>query len=433
VAEIVIPYRPRSQFAPYHDRTQRFAKIVAHRRFGKTVGCINELIKAALTNDRKFPPPRYSYIAPTYAQAKDIAWGYLKYYSSPIPGIEARESDLTIIYPTSGIVKLYGADNYERMRGLYNDGVTVDEPAQMDPRAWPEVIRPTLSDYAGWATFIGTPAGRDWFYKVDRDDDGEPLPDWFRLILKASETGIVPPAELQSLKSGLTEEQYAQEFECSFEAAVIGAYYGKLMQQAEQDKRITGVPFEPSAQVFTAWDLGIEDATAIWFAQVVGREIHLIDYYEASGVDLGHYVREVLRRPYSYGGHIVPHDSRAKELGTGKTRLEVMSSLGLKDLVICPMHRVEDGINAVRVMLPKFWFDARKCSRGIEALKLYHAEFDNKLGTLKPKPVHDWSSHGADAARYLAMCFDGLGIPQTIDDMFDMGWSHESRSSITGY
>jgi len=272
VVELEALYVPRKQFVPYHDRTQRFAKIVAHRRFGKTVGCINDKIRAALTNPRKFPAPRYSYIAPTYAQAKDVAWSYLKHYSAPIPGIEARESDLTVIYPNGGMVKLYGADNYERMRGLYNDGVTIDEPAQIDPRAWPEVIRPTLSDYGGWGTFIGTPAGRDWFYKVDRDDSGQELPDWFRLTLKASETGIIGEAELASLKSGLSEEQYAQEFECSFEAAVVGAYYGKLMAQAEADKRITGVPYEPTAQVYTAWDLGIRDSTAIWFAQVVGRD-----------------------------------------------------------------------------------------------------------------------------------------------------------------
>jgi len=406
--EIVIPYTPRPQFEAYHDRTQRFAKIVAHRRFGKTVGCINDKVRAALTNPRKFPAPRYSYIAPTYAQAKDVAWSYLKHYSAPIPGIEARESDLTVIYPNGGMVKLYGADNYERMRGLYNDGVTIDEPAQIDPRAWPEVIRPTLSDYSGWGTFIGTPAGRDWFYKVDRDDSGQELPDWFRLTLKASETGIIGEAELASLKSGLSEEQYAQEFECSFEAAVVGAYYGKLMAQADADKRISGVPYEPTVQVYTAWDLGIRDSTAIWFAQVVGREIHLVDYYEASGADLGHYVREIQSKPFLYAGHIVPHDAQAKELGTGKSRLEVLESLGLKNITIAPMHRVEDGINAVRTIIPRSWFDARKCVRGIDALKLYRAEFDDKLQSLKPRPVHDWTSHAADAFRYLAMSLDSL-------------------------
>ena len=402
--QIVIPYTPRSQFLTYHERTERFAKIVAHRRFGKTVGCINDKIKAALTNTRQFPPPRYSYVAPTYTQAKDVAWSYLKHYSAPIPGIQVSESELWVEYPNGARIRLYGADNYDRMRGLYNDGVTIDEPAQMDPRAWPEVIRPTLSDYAGWATFIGTPAGRDWFYKVDRNETGDELPDWFRLTLRASETGIIRPDELESLKSGLTDEQFAQEFECSFEAAVIGAYYGKLMREAED--RITGVPYEPVSQVYTAWDLGIRDSTAIWFSQVVGREIRIIDYYEATGADLGHYVREIVSRPYLYAGHIVPHDAQAKELGTGKSRLEVLESLGLKNLTIAPMHRVEDGINAVRTVLPRCWFDSKRCARGIDALKLYRAEYDDKLQALKPRPVHDWTSHAADAVRYLAMTLD---------------------------
>ena len=337
-----------------------------------------------------------------------MAWSYLKYYSSVIPGIDVRESDLQVEYPNGARIRLYGADNYDRLRGLYHDGVTIDEPAQMDPRAWPEVIRPTLSDYSGWGTFIGTPAGRDWFYKIDRNEDGTLADGWFRQTLKASETGIISAAELESLKSGLSEEQYAQEFECSFEAAVIGAYYGKLMAQAEADKpsRIAGVPHDPTAPVYTAWDLGIRDATAIWFAQVISREIHVIDYYEASGVDLGHYVREIKNKPYLYAGHIVPHDAQAKELGTGKSRLEVLESLGLKDLTIAPMHRVEDGINAVRTVIPRCWFDGKRCARGIDALKLYRSEYDERLQALKPRPVHDWTSHAADAFRYLAMTLD---------------------------
>ena len=266
------------------------------------------------------------------------------------------------------------------------------------------MILPTLADYRGWATFIGTPKGRDWFYKIDRDEAGAELPDWFRLILKASETGVTKPEELALQRSQMSEEQFNQEYECSFDAAVVGAYYGKLMQQAES--RITGVPYEPTAQVYTAWDLGIRDSTAIWFAQVVGREIHLIDYYESSGVDLGHYVREIQQRPYLYAGHIVPHDAQAKELGTGKSRLEVLESLGLKNITVASLHRVEDGINAVRTIIPRCWFDSRKCARGVDALKLYRAEFDDKLQALKPRPVHDWTSHCADAFRYLAMTLD---------------------------
>jgi hypothetical protein len=230
------------------------------------------------------------------------------------------------------------------------------------------------------------------------------------LTLKASETGVISPEELADLRKGLSEEQYAQEFECSFEAAIVGAYYGKLMQQATDDKRITGVPYDPVSLVWTSWDLGIRDSTAIWFAQVVGREVRIIDYYEASGVDLGHYAREIHNKPYNYGGHIVPHDAQAKELGTGKSRLEVLESLGLKNITVAPIHRVEDGINAVRVFLPKCWFDATKCARGIEALKLYHADFDDKLQSLRAHPVHDWSSHGADSFRYLATGFDQVAV-----------------------
>jgi len=406
--EIVIPYTPRPQFEAYHDRKERFAKIVAHRRFGKTVGCINELVKAALTNDRKFPPPRYSYIAPTYAQAKDVAWGYLKYYSQPIPGIEARESDLTVIYPNGAIVKLYGADNYERLRGLYNDGIIIDEPAQIDPRAWPEVIRPTLSDRMGWATFIGTPAGRDWFYKIDRDDGGLEISDWFRLTLKASDTQIIPSSELDSLRAGLTEEQYAQEFECSFEAAVIGAYYGKQMATLSENKQITGVPYDPAARVWTAWDLGYRDATAVWFFQIIGREIHLIDYYERTGSDIAVDIKAVLDKPYNYEKHIFPHDAWAVQKQTGKTTIEFIEGLGIRSSNVerAPDHRVEDGITNAIMLLPRCWFDQAKCSRGIEALTLYRAEYDDKRDIVKTKPLHDWTSHGADAFRYLAMTID---------------------------
>jgi hypothetical protein len=413
----IIPYKPRPQFKPYHARSQRFAKIVAHRRFGKTVGTINDLIRRAMLNARTDPPPRYAYIGPTFVQTKDVAWGYLKHYSAVIPGCKSNESELYVDLPNGARIRLYGADNYDRMRGLYHDGIVVDEPAQQDPRAWPEVIRPGLSDFAGFATFIGTPAGRNWFYDLGRNELGTLDPSWFHLTLPATSTldtmradrainGVDWDAELESAKASLTPEQYEQEFQCSFEAAIVGAYYGRLMADAEADKRITGVPYNPATRVYTAWDLGISDATAIWFAQMVGREIHLIDYYEASGVDLGHYVREITRRDYVYAGHILPFDAKARELGTGKTRIEVLESLALRGISIATQHRVEDGINAVRTIIPRCWFDARRCARGIDALKLYRAEYDDKLQTLRPRPVHDWASHGADAMRYLAMMFD---------------------------
>ena len=419
VEQIVIDYEPRRQFIPFHNRTQRFACIVAHRRAGKTVACIHDLQKDALTSQKE--RPRCSYIAPSYKQAKTVAWDYLKAAAAPLfkYGAIANEAELRMDYPNGGQVRLFGADNYEALRGMYNDSAVLDEFADFDPRAWPEVIRPTLSDRRGRATFIGSPKGHNQFYDIAKRAQTDP--EYYYLVLKASdivpendlipnaeELHLVTSAELASNRKDMSEEQYSQEYECSFEAAIVGSYYGKLMAQAES--RITGVAYDAAAQVWTSWDLGIRDATAIWFAQVVGREIHIIDYYEASGADLGHYVREIQSRPYVYAGHIIPHDAEAKELGTGKTRTEVLEALGLKQLTLCRQQRVEDGINAVRVFIPKCWFDAVKCERGIEALKLYRSEYSDKLRTLSPHPVHDWASHAADSFRYLALTLDSQAI-----------------------
>lgn len=377
---------------------------MAHRRAGKTVACVNDLQDGALrcTNTR----PRFAYLSPYLKQSKAVAWDYLRSGMLPLRdlGAQINESELRVDYHNGGQVRLYGADNADALRGIYLDGVVLDEFADMDPRVWSEVIRPALADRQGWAVFIGTPKGRNEFYTIWERSKKEK--NWFSLMLRASETGLIVQDELELAARDLTEDQYAQEFECSFDAAIVGAYYGRLMNDADTAGRISGVPHDPAAQVWTAWDLGIRDATAIWWAQTVGREVHIIDYYEASGADLGHYVREIQNRPYNYGGHIVPHDAKAKELGTGKSRLEVMESLGLRNVSIAPMHRVEDGINSVRMLIPRCWFDKLKCERGIEAMRLYRSEFDEKLKNFKPTPLHDWTSHAADAFRYLAMTID---------------------------
>jgi hypothetical protein len=368
------------------------------------VACVQDLQRGAVRS--KNVRPRLAYLSPFLKQSKAVAWDYLRDAMSPLRrlGATAHESELRVDYPNGGQVRLYGADNPDAMRGIYLDGIVLDEYADMDPRVWSEIIRPALADRQGWAVFIGTPKGRNAFFEQWRRANSEE--DWYSIMLKASETGLIPESELALARRDLSDEQYAQEFECSFDAAIVGSYYGKLMGSAEADKRIAGVPYDPAALVWTSWDLGIRDATAIWFAQVVGREVRIIDYYEASGVDLGHYVREIVARPYVYAGHIVPHDAQAKELGTGKSRLEVLESLGLKNLTLAPLHRIEDGINAVRVFLPKCWLDETKCARGIDALKLYRADYDDRLRVLRPQPVHDWASHAADAFRYLAMTLD---------------------------
>lgn len=400
---VVIPYAPRAQFRPFHERKQRFSCLVCHRRAGKTVATVNDDIRDALMSPK--PDWRGAYIAPFYAQAKDVAWDYAKRYSAPIPGVQFNESELRIDYPNGARYRLYGADNYDRLRGIYLDRASLDEYGDMDPRAWSEVIRPALADRQGSATFIGTPKGLNHFAELNERAAEDP--DWFHMVLKASETGLILPSELIAARKEMTEDQYEQEFECSFSAALVGAYYGRDMNALEKAERITGVAYDRAVPVYTGWDLGIDDSTAIWFAQIVGREVHLIDYLEASGEPLDYYVREIGKKPYVYADHFLPHDAEAKELGTGKTRVETLKSLGLKSPKVIPVQRVEDGINAVRLLLPRCWFDKTQTKRGIDALRNYQREFDDKTKAFRLKPLHNWASHGADAFRYLAQ-----GLPK---------------------
>lgn len=417
--QVVIPYTPRPQFVAYHNRTQRWAWIVAHRRFGKTVGCINELVKGALTCPR--PEPRLAYIAPLYTQAKDVAWSYLKHFTAGIPGTTAHESELRVDLPNGGRVRLYGAENYDRMRGIYLDGAILDEYGDMDPRVWPEVIRPALSDRQGWGTFIGTPKGRNGFYELghgstDTGWEGALHSDeWFTMVLKASETGILPQSELDDARKIMTPEQYEQEYECSFDAAIVGAYYGRELADIERAGRVRGAPWEPSLPVYTAWDLGLDDATAIWFVQVAGSEIRVIDYYETNNTALSEVAR-VLRndKPYMYGEHYLPHDAEIRELMTAVSRKDALEKLGIRPITIASRQSVEEGINAVRMMLPKCVFDEEKTKRGRECLKQYRREWDEKRKTFKTTPLHDWTSHSADAFRYLAMCLSPKAKPAPI-------------------
>jgi hypothetical protein len=241
--ELDLDYRAREQFLGLHARGERFACIVTHRRAGKTVACIQALQRAALSCARE--RPRFAYLSPFLKQSKTVAWDYLRGASAPLieMGARVRESELRVDYPNGGQVRLYGADNPDALRGIYLDGVVLDEYADMDARVWAEIIRPALADRAGWAVFIGTPKGRNAFFSLWRRAQSEA--NWFSLMLKASDTALIPADELELARRDLTEEQYAQEFECSFEAAVVGAYYGKLMARAEEERRVGRVPHDP--------------------------------------------------------------------------------------------------------------------------------------------------------------------------------------------
>lgn len=394
---IEIPYAPRKQLLPYHARKERFACLVAHRRFGKTVGAINDLIRSALTIQRE--AVRCAYIAPYYNQAKAIAWDYVKHFTAPIPGMRYNEQELRADFPNGARLRLFGADNYDAMRGLYFDDVVLDEPADFPANAWPTVIRPALADRQGRATFIGTPKGKNEFWEIYAAALKDP--NWFTLMLRASETGILPHAELSDALKTIGPDRYDQEFECSFEAAIIGAYYGKEMRELTESGRIRSVPYDPMLPVITSWDLGMSDTTSIVFSQFVGQEVRIIDHIEESGYGLNHYAKMLQDRGYIYGQHILPHDARVRELGTGVSRVETLNTLGVQNITICPNLMIDDGIQAVRSHLPKVYFDEAKTGRLVEALRQYQREWDEKGKTWRGRPKHDWTSHGADSVRYL--------------------------------
>lgn len=401
VATVELNYVPRTHAIPIHVgmETHRFGAVVAHRRFGKTVCAINHLQIACLECQRE--RPRFGFIAPTYTMAKSIAWDYLVDTAKPIPGILPRISELSVTYPNGGQVRLFGADNPDSLRGQYFDGVVFDEFGLQPPRIFSEVIRPALSDRQGWALFMGTPAGKNQFFDVVQQARQDP--SWYFAEFKASQTGIIPAEELAAARKDMTDDEYRQEYECSFEASVKGSIYGKELEQLRAKGQITRVPYEPLLPVDTYWDLGVGDATAIWFSQSTrGGEVRVIDYYEASGEGLPHYVQMLRDRGYTYGKHVAPHDIQVKEFASGRSRLEAAASLGIR-LSVCPNVPIEDGIHAARLLLPKCWFDETKTAKGLEALQHYRRDYNTRLNEFKAVPVHDWASHGSDAFRYLAV------------------------------
>lgn len=404
---VSLGYVARPQFKPFHARRQRWAVIVAHRRAGKTVACILDLLDHALRCTK--PRPRFAYIAPLLKQAKAVAWDYVKHYGGVLPGASVNETELRLDLHNGGQVRLYGMDNPDALRGIYLDGVVLDEAADASPRLFSEVLRPALSDREGWCAWIGTPKGQNDFFELwqeaKRDQDR-----YFSLMLRAGETGIVPRAELNDALRSMTPEGYAQEYECSFEAAIIGAYYGKEMQAAEDDGRILDHVYDPGLAVHTAWDLGINDQTVVWFYQQPGYQVRVIDCYAANGWGLDHYAKVLQDKGYQYGRHLLPHDTAVKELGTGRSRLETLQGLGLNADVV-PKLGVEDGINAVRRILPKCAFDRTKCAEGIKALRQYRREWDDIRKCFYERPLHDWTSDYADAMRYLAV---GLQEPMAV-------------------
>ena len=399
-------YTPREFQAKLHKRLKRFNVLVCHRRFGKTVFAINHTLDRALRNPLK--NPQYAYIAPTYGQAKRVVWDMLKEYTRNIPGVVTHEQDLRLEIPRPSMgdkirIMLLGAENPDTHRGIYLDGTIIDEFAECDPTIWSTVLRPALSDRLGWAIFIGTPKGENHFWDIHQqairlgEDKG-----WYTAIYKASETNVIPQSELDAAKNEMSEEEYAQEYECSFSAALVGSYYGKILEDLRSKDRMIDVPYDAALPVNTYWDLGIGDTTAIWFGQRLREEYRWIDYIEQSGEGLEYYVKELNDRGYIYGDHIFPHDIAVRELGTGKSRIETLADLGIR-AIVNSREKIDDGIHASRQLLKKSWFDRVKCERGLASLGNYTKRWDSKNKLWSAKPLHNWASNGADAFRTAAM------------------------------
>ena len=394
---IVIPYKPRALQKILHGQIDkhRFSVIVLHRRAGKTVMAINHMLKAALTN--KLLNPRYAFISPFRLQGKATAWDYIKQFAAKIPGTKFNESELRCDLANGARITILGAENDQAIRGISLDGCVFDETQSIKPTIFPEVIRPALADRKGWCIFIGTPKGRNNFYQLYQSAIKNPK--WYACTYKASETQILDDEELQAAKDVMSKDLYEQEFECSFQAAITGSYYGTIIEDLVREKRMVSNLYDEDIDVETWWDLGMNDQTAIWFVQRYKKEIRLIDYYENTSHGLDHYADVLKNKGFEYSTHIFPHDVKVRELGNyAKTRLEALLDLGIVGEV-APKLSIEDGIESVRRNLINCWFDKDKCGTGIEYLKAYQKKWDDKAQVFKSKPQHSYASHCADAFR----------------------------------
>lgn len=404
-------YKPRQAFIPFHQRTQRYALMVCHRRSGKTVSCVNELVLRGLYTKKSHA--RYAYVAPYRQQAKEIAWTYLKEATKDIIVGSPRESELRVKLPNDVWITLYGADNPDALRGLYFDGIILDEFGDMKPSLMGEVILPCLADRLGWLAIIGTAKGRNQFYEYCKKAKNSP--EWYYMVLRASESGIISEKELLNLREIMTDGQYDQEMECSFEAALLGTYYSEAINSLKAKNHILHESlYEPDQKVHVAADVGLRDSTAWWFWQPRSDGIAIIDHHEADGKHVDYYLGMLHEKAYNYHAIWLPSDAKAKTLSTRRSTVEqfqapstvrpdLYSEADRLPIRITPRLGVQHGIDAVRLILPTCYFDADKCDQGLDALRSYRRQFHEHTNSFSDTPVHDWASNSADAFRYLAL------------------------------
>ncbi len=401
------------------DKLKRFSVLVIHRRAGKTVFSIAKLLAKVLEQ----PHAIGAYIAPQLKQARRAAWSYLHQMAGSIPEATFNETELRVDLPTGGRIYLLGTDNADAIRGVGLDFAVLDEVSQMGQAAWSEVIRPALSDRQGGAIFIGTPLGMsNLFYELY--SKAADLPDWFRMLLTVYDTGALPAEEILALKREMSEEEFAQEELCDWSAAVRGSFYGREMAEAERSGRIARVPHDPALKVHTSLDLGIRHAFVVWMWQVVGAEVRAIGARAYKNSSIPDIWADLCQLRYNWGRHYAPHDSKVRELGSGKSRQEIARAIGW-DWEIVPEVGVRAGVESARLLLPRVWFDREACKDGIEALKIYRREYDDTRRILSLQPYDSWECDFADALRMFAVGSQGKS-----QDFSPIDYSRENRAVI---
>jgi len=396
-------YRPRDVFLPLHNRQRRWACVVAHRRAGKTVAMCADLVVGAL--ETQHPNPQFAYLAPFREQAKRVAWTYLKELTKPLQTKPPNESELRIDmrngYGGESRIYVAGADNPDALRGMYFDGVVMDEVGDMRPDAWYKVIRPALSDRKGWCIWAGTPKGKNLFWNLREEARLNPN-SHVLLELPASKTRILDDEELAAAKAQMTEDSYLVEYECSFEAAIPGAYYAKAISQAYEEGRVGAHAIDPEFPVHLAADLGFTDSCSWWGWQETPDGYRVVDFMEEDNQPIQFYIDWIKARPYKVGTVFLPHDAKAKSLQTGKSIIEQFLANGIRPSLV-PELSLQDGIEAARLVLQKCYFDESATYDGLDHLRAYMREWDDKTQTFRNRPKHDQHSHSADAFRYFAL------------------------------
>lgn len=404
-------YRPRPLQAALHRKLRRFNVLAIHRRFGKTVLAINELIDRGLSCPLN--NPHMSYIAPFYKQAKNVAWEYLKEFTFKIPGVRQLESELLVEIPLGPgnnlRIQLFGADHPDSMRGTYHDHVVFDEFGLQPESIWSEVIRPALADRKGGATFLGTVQGKNNFHTIFRfaqEREAMNDPEWFTAVYRADQTNVIDPVELEAARREMPEDKFRSEFLCDWGAGIQGAYYSSEMSRVNDEGRICRVPHETKLPVFVAFDLGYNDFMALWFVQFFRNEVRLIEYREYTNKGIDYALKEMQQLPYVYAELFMPWDIEVHDAFNGVTRRESVEAMGFTVTVAPKNVSKADGIHAVRMLLPKCVFDKEKTSAGVDCLENFRKKVDPRTGQFLSVEQKDDFVHGADAFRYLAVCYE---------------------------